>query len=314
MRRLALVAVAVSSLALVGWAIAAYQGSRAGLLARKGTIRAAELAPAGEDDVSTRWELTLERSRGERVQAFVRVPKRAVRPYVGIVLVGGAQRGRRVATVAGLDGLASRALIISPDYPMKIGRRSWGGFEAVLTVLGLRHAAFETVGEILALLDYLELRGDVARDHMFLVGSSLGAPSVTIAGEVDDRAAAVIALYGGGRVGRLIAYGLEHSEEAPHPHWRALAFGHGIACLVAPLFPERYAPAIAPRPFLMVNSPADELVPRESIRALFRAARQPKELIWVKSPHIQPTEGVLIGHLAETVTEWLAARRLLPPP
>ena len=79
-----------------------------------------------------------------------------------------------------------------------------------------------------------------------------------------------------------------------------------------PLDPERYAAAISPRPFLMLNGSEDSVVPRASVLALYEAARPPKELIWVKSEHVQPSEAQLLRELSGIVASWLVRRGLLP--
>ena len=294
---------------LVG--LAAYQGSRPGLLGRKGALVSAEVAPAGGDAISTVSTLSLRSSTGLEVRALLRVPRAGPGPHPAAVLVGGIKRGRRVATVEGLETIARHAIVVSPDYPIEPRRRAWRGLALLDTAWRLRPAAFDTIAEILLLLDYLETRADVARHRLVLVGSSLGAPAVTIAGGVDARPAAVIALYGGGRLGSLVAHTLEHSERDAHSRWQAWLLGHALAWLVAPLAPERYVPAIAPRPFLMVNGAGDSMVPRANVLALYEAARPPRELIWVAGDHVQPSEADLIRRLSETIVTWLRARGLV---
>ncbi len=294
--------------ALVGWAI--HEGSPSSLLQRKGHLTSASLTAAGDNSTSYLYELTLKSSTGLEVRALLRVPRAAQPPYPGAVLVGGVKRGRRIATAAGLDGIARHAVVVAPDYPLKPGRESWQGLNFLSTVMRLRPAVFDAVAQVLLLLDYLESRPDVERHRLFLVAGSLGAEVVTVAGGVDERPAAVIALYGGGW---LVAHTLEHPDQrVPYSHWSALVLGHGLAWLLIPLDPERYAPAISPRPFLMLNGSEDSLVPRSSVLALYEAARPPKELIWVKSEHVQPSEADLIQELSGIVTAWLTRRGLLP--
>ena len=313
MRRV-LVAVLVLVVAIGALAALAFrQGSPASLIARKGRLVAAELVPAGEDAISTMSQLTLRSSTGSAVTALVRVP-RGPGPHPATVLLGGINRGRRVAAVRGLDAIARHAVIVSPDYPLTARHAAWKGWGVVTMPLRLRPAAFDTVADILLLLDYLESRQDVARARLFLVGSSLGAPAVAIAGAIDARPAAVIVLYGGGRLGELISHALAHPDQpAPLAPWPASLLGHAIALGLAPLAPERYVAGIAPRAFLMVNGAGDSLVPRASVLALYEAAREPKELIWVQSEHVQPDEADLIHRLSGTIVSWLAARGLLPP-
>ncbi len=284
--------------------LALRQGSAASFLERKGRITSATLAPAGEDSTSLLHELTLQSSTGLEVRALLRLPRASRPPYPAAVIVGGIKRGRKVVTAPGLDTIARHAVIVSPDYP--IHPRRW-------SVLRLRPAAFDTVAEVLLLLDYLESRPDVERHRLFLVGGSMGAVVVTVAGGVDPRPAAVVALYGGARLGPLVAHTLEHpAQDVPYSHWRALLAGHALAWLLMPLDPERYAAAISPRPFLMLNGSEDSLVPRASVLALYEAARPPKDLIWVKSEHVQPSETQLLRELSGIVTSWLVRRGLLP--
>lgn len=304
-----LTAVVLLTALMVG--LVAYQGSARGLIARKGRLVAADVVASGEDPVSAVWTVTLRSTTGLDVHALLRVPRAGPGPHAAAVLMGGIKRGKRVATVAGLDEIARHAVVIAPDYPLESRRRAWRGWALLETVWRLRPAALDTIAETLLLLDYLETRPDVARDRLLLVGSSLGAPVVTIAGGVDARPAAVVALYGGGQLGALLAHTLEHSEDEARSRWRARLMGHALAWLLVPLAPERYAPTIAPRPFLMVNGDGDTLVPRANVLALYEAARPPKELIWVKSDHVQPSETELIRRLSGTVVTWLTARGLL---
>lgn len=292
--------------------LAIHQGSPTSLLARKGYITSATLTPAGEDSTSLVHELTVRSSTGLEVRALLRLPRASKPPYPAAVVVGGIKRGRKVVTAPGLDAIARRAIVVSPDYPLHPRRSSWEGLNFLSTVWHLRPATLDMLADVLLLLDYLESRPDVERQRIFLVGGSMGALFVTVAGGVDPRPAAVIALYGGARLGPLIAHTLEHpAQETSYSHWRALLAGHALAWLVTPLDPARYAAGISPRPFLMLNGSADSLVPESSVLALYEAARPPKELIWVKSEHVQPSEAQLLQELSGIVTAWLVQRGLL---
>ena len=56
--------------------------------------------------------------------------------------------------------------------------------------------------------------------------------------------------------------------------------------------PAFFAAAIAPRPFLMVNTTDDPVFPREAVETLFAAAREPKELRWRPGTHHQWGAGI----------------------
>jgi dienelactone hydrolase len=221
--------------------------------------------------------------------------------------------GRRVAALKGLDAIARYAVIVSPDYPSQVDRRSLEGFGLLGAGPRIRSAAFDLVAQIGLQVDYLVSRRDVARTRIFLVGSSFGAPAVIIAGGVDRRPAAVIALYSGGDVGSLASHVLRQGGREALPPWQAAVVGRGLALLLTPLEPTRYVARITPRPFLMVNGAGDSLIPRANAEALFAAAREPKEILWMRSEHVQPDEEELIGAVSGWLAAWLARRGLLPP-
>jgi hypothetical protein len=306
-----LVVLAGAGAVLLGVA-AVRAGSREALLARKGALAAADLSPVGSDAVSVTEALHLRSTTGLDVEALVRRPRALAATYPGAVLVGGIKLGKRIVNVPGLDAMASRAIIVAIDYPLKVRRHSWEGLQFLATAARVRPAAFDAVADVLLALDYLDSRPDVDRRRRFLVGGSMGSIVVTVAGGVDSRPAAVVALYGGGRLPDFIAHTLEHaSPRHPYGHLRAALTGWAFAALIAPLAPERYAPAIAPRAYLMVNGSADSLVPRESVQALYEAARPPKDLIWVASEHVEPSEADLLDRLSGVVTAWLTHHGLL---
>jgi dienelactone hydrolase len=297
--------------AVVGWAF--YEGSAAGLEHRKGGLQQVTSTPVGTDAVSDLFDVNLRSSRGSVVHSMVRVPRRGSPPYPGVVLVGGMEMGRRVAALRGLDAIARYALIISPDYPVQVERRSLEGLGLLRAGPRLRSAAFDLVAHVGLQVDYLLSRRDVARDRIFLVGSSFGAPAVIIAGGVDPRPAAVITLYGGGDIGSLVSHVLRLGGGDAISPWQAAVAGRGLALLLLPLEPTRYAARISPRPILMVNGASDSLIPRSNVDALYEAARPPKDILWVRGEHVHPDETELIGAVSGWIAAWLAKRGLLPP-
>ena len=226
--------------------------------------------------------------------------------------MGGLKRGRRVVGVRGLDAIARGVILVSPDYPLDSHHRAWRGAALAGSAARVRPGALDAVASVPLLLDYLASRSDVRADALFLVGSSLGAPVVTIAGAIDERPRAVVALYGGGRIGSLVAHTLSHDDERPLSRWQAWLAGHALAVWIAPLEPVRYVARIAPRPLLMVNGADDGMIPRPNVLALYDAAGVPKDLRWTAGEHVQPDEDALIQRLADLVAEWLVERAHLP--
>jgi dienelactone hydrolase len=203
-------------------------------------------------------------------------------------------------------------VIVSPDYPLRLRHDAWRGVTALRTLTQVRPAALDTVSDVLLLIDYLARRPDVDPHRIFLIGGSLGAVVAAVAGGVDARPAAVVLLYGGGNLGSLIAHTLRHpAQDAPVASVLAPLVGYALAWWLTPLAPERYAPAISPRTLIMINGADDSLVPRRYAVALHRAAREPKELIWVSGEHVEPSETALLERLSGLVTARLVAHGLL---
>ena len=288
------------------------QGSPERLRLRAGSLVRVQTRPLPRAGPSRLDTLELRSSTGLDVHGLVRVPEAGRPPYAGAVVVGGMKRGSRIVTVGGLDAIARSAVIVSPDYPIQLRRDSWRGVAALRTLARVRPAAFDAVCDVLLLTDYLSRRPDVDPRRIFLIGGSLGAVVAVVAGGIDARPAAVVLLYGGGRLGPLIAYTLEHPAQRVHvPRWATPVAGRALAWWLTPLTPERFAPAIAPRTLIMVNGAGDSLVPRRYVMALYDAAREPKELVWVEGEHLQPSETALLERLSGVVTARLVAHGLL---
>jgi hypothetical protein len=288
------------------------QGSPERLRARAGTLERVDTTPLREVAASRLEAVALHSSSGLDVHGLTRVPSVGHPPYAGAVIVGGIKRGSRVVTLAGLDGIARSAVLVAPDYPIQLRADSWRGLSALRTLARLRPAAFDSVSEVLLLTEYLSRRPDVDPRRIFLIGGSLGSAVVTVAAGIDARPAAVVLLYGGGDIGPLIGHTLTHPEQdAPVPYVMAPLVGRALAWWLTPLSPERYAAAITPRTLIMINGAEDSLVPRRYALALYGAAREPKELVWVEGEHVQPSESALIERLSGLVTARLVAHGLL---
>jgi len=67
--------------------------------------------------------------------------------------------------------------------------------------------------------------------------------------------------------------------------------------------PKNYIGMISPRPVLLINALRDGLIPREAALALFEAAEEPKEQVWMDSEHDIP-----IRKGVEIIVEWFKER------
>lgn len=162
-----------------------------------------------------------------------------------------AEHGER-SRAAPLDPLVRRRLIGKPDF------------------------VAQGVADLQRSVDLLAATPGVDARRIAFVGFSLGGMlgTVFVAQEPRIRAAAIV-IAGSFAYSR---YWERGDTEAERARRRAAAEATD---------PAFFAGAIAPRPLLMVNTADDPIFPRESVMALFEAAREPKELRWHPGTHHQ---------------------------
>jgi dienelactone hydrolase len=145
---------------------------------------------------------------------------------------------------------------------------------------GLRFAAVMkgTVSDYRRALDYLETRKDVDAQRIGLLGYSMGAMMGAIVAGVDTRVKATALEVGGDPIRPLAATVppiLRESVEA--------------------ISPSNYIGHIAPRPVLLINAQADQIMPQAAAKLLQDAAREPKQIVWANGGHILPVADAARG-------------------
>ena len=198
-----------------------------------------------------------------------------------VVILGGHVTG---AEAARLIGETPGVMIAAVSYPFTGDPRP-SAATFIRELPKIRGAFLDTPPALMLALDYLLTRPDVDSTQVDAVGVSLGAPFVVIAGSLDKRFTRVWALHGSGGSYAPLESSMRRSIRfAP---LRAGAAALASIVIDGPrLAPERWVAGIAPRPFIMVNATNDERMPRKSVDALYRAAAQPKELLWMSGRHI----------------------------
>lgn len=249
-------------------------------------------------------DVTLISDTGLEVLLRVRAPERSPgtrRPAV--ILVGGFRTGRSAAQI---PNETADLVLASVEYPYDGPRRGLSGWEWTRRLPELRSAAMETPSALLLAAQYLYAREDVDPDRVTIVGASLGVPFVVAAAAADRRLAGAALLHGGGDVGTLFS----HAYREDVTPGLAPLFGTLVAWATAPLEPTKYVGEIAPRPVLMVNATGDAMIPRESVVALYDAAREPKRMIWLETSHLGTNEKEVVDALMELTLEWMETRGL----
>ncbi len=270
----------------------------------KGTL--ARVETRSRDDVggTITEDLVIVSDTGLELRALVRRPARADGPLAAVVLLGGIESGRR--GLLRIDTDRYPFLWLALDYPYELPqgalsyRDAWGELRRATS------GAKRTVAGLMLALDYLMSREDVDPERIVAGGGSLGSFPVVLAGAMDDRFSAVVLLYGGGDVPRIIERNLPWESAT----LKRLAV-EGLNPWLGPLEPTKFVGRIAPRPLLMVNGTGDTMFPRSSVEALYESAGEPKELVWLETPHrIIDRPEDLNRALAEATT-WLAEHGFL---
>jgi fermentation-respiration switch protein FrsA (DUF1100 family) len=142
---------------------------------------------------------------------------------------------------------------------------------------------------------YLAQRADVDTSRLALAATSFAVPFATIAAAADERFRNVALIYGAGDLPSVVAANL-----AIRPRFLRRAAAWLATRPFVAFFPERFVDRIAPRPVVMVNGIDDPQMPVEAVRRLYDAALPPKELIWLRTGHLMPTDSALIRTLVDT--------------
>jgi dienelactone hydrolase len=213
--------------------------------------------------------------------AFRRRTSDGARRLPLVVILGGHVTGAEAVRLVGeTPGVVAAAI----SYPFTGDPRpSTATF--LREIPKIRRAFLDTPPALMLALDYLVTRREVDTSRLEGVGVSLGAPFMTIAGALDSRFTRVWAIHGSG--GSYAPLEANMRRTIPFAPLRAIAATVANVIIAGPrLAPEKWVSRVAPRPFIMVNASDDERLPRSAVDALYRAAHDPKEMIWMSGAHI----------------------------
>ncbi|MGD8868630.1 MAG: hypothetical protein PVI01_13415 [Gemmatimonadales bacterium] len=257
---------------------------------QKGELAKVEVHEAGWDSLYAAFEIELASSANYSVRGYLRVPRSGGR-FPAVIVIGGTNTGRLAAELFTPE---DPYVILGLDYPWDgPAQLSWWQF--LVRVFAVRRAMLLTPSAVMLGADYLARRDDVDSSGLVYAGASFGAQLITVAGALDPRAGRVLVIYGGGDYAALLRTNLQ-----VQPMWLRSALARVGAWLVDPIEPLDYVGQIAPRETIIINGRRDERIPVSSVERLFKAAREPKQLIWLDAGHIRSSR-------PETIAPVLAA-------
>ena len=270
-----------------------------------GELAGAEVSPEPSPD--GRYSLdrvALESRSGRHVDCYLRRPAGGIAPgRAAVLLLGGIGTGRRAATL--VDPRYGGA-ILSCDYPWADPSRG-SLWRALPRVPAIRGQVVGTPGALALAASYLLSVPGVDTGRLVAIGASLAVPFVAAWAADDRRVTAVALVYGGANLGALFEANLRRRVPSG---WLRRGLASGAAALLSPLEPARTVGRISPRPLLLVGSRDDERIPRVSVEALVRSAREPKTLVWFDSRHMVPRDTALMRLVTDSTVAWL--ERTLP--
>ena len=221
--------------------------------------------------------------------------------FPAVVLQDGREENSNV--IGRLPKEFGDVVVLSLDYPSELPytvRLSDFAFHGGR----LRSAARTIPPAFLLGAEYLSHRGDVDATRIAIAATSFAVPFAVIAAAADARFRNVALIYGAGDLPSVLAANL---TGVPRPFRRVAA--EVTMWPYRDFAPERFIGRIAPRPVVMVNGIDDPQMPAAAASHLYDAAGNPKEMIWLQTGHLMPTDSALIRTLVDTAFSRLSVLR-----
>ena len=150
-------------------------------------------------------------------------------------------------------------------------------------------------------IDFLSTVPEVDARHVCVVGGSFGAVVGAIFAGVEPRINAVVLISGGGDVASLLVE-QANAGVSLGGHYASLIKSTALDKMksqFAPVDPDIYAPHIAPRPLFMQNGRLDNTIPPAHAEALYAAAGDPKQIVWLPDSGHNPPPDVTLANLTQ---------------
>jgi len=247
---------------------------------------------------------TLTDELGRVTRGELRLPAGINQPQPALLILGGHGTG---AGAVKLIRLETPGVICAMDYP-SYSERKVSLIHIPSLLLQLNTGAWASVGMTATVLEYLYSRPEVDTSRVSVLGASFGVPFAVLAAALDRRLDGLVLIHGAADLEELIDWNLR--RKIGFTPLRKIT-SYILGTLTAPFEPSAYIDRLAPRPLLMVNSRDDEKIPGLYVNRLYQKAKEPKEIVWLDSGHIHPSNRKLIDSLTLIVSNWLEKNGLL---
>jgi dienelactone hydrolase len=226
-----------------------------------------------EVDDHTQYRVEFNGVKGDRVPAFLYVPKRKglKAPYPAILLqygTGGNKKTNYIVEI-GKQFVGRGYVVLTIDSPGQGERRK---DKSTLGALGLMgsEAIFHYCGDYSRATDFLVSRSEVNKEKIGYVGISWGAITGITYVAYDPRIKAMGSMVGGGNFVGI------YTEELAEKIAKEGSKSSDPVCHVA---------RIAPRPLLFINVTKDQLIMKSWAESLHKAAGAGSKVVWLETDH-----------------------------
>ena len=241
---------------------------------------------------------------GEVVPASFLVPRFVTGP-VPCVVVGHGLGGTKEIAIALYGEMLVRAgyAVFAIDARFHGERMSPATADLSRDPQLVRSLFQDTVVDLRRGIDYLEQQPACTPGGVGLIGISMGGFHGALLAGTDTRVEAPILLFSGADWRTWLSTARrELSAVLVSPDDPAAL--DTLVSVIDPIDPARWVGNITPRPVLMVNGDADDIVPPAAAGALYAAAREPKTALSYQGGHSpEPAEDIRVR---EAMLDWLA--------
>lgn len=210
----------------------------------------------------------------QKATGLLSIPKHGQAPYPVIILMHGLGDHKGVDYVTyGNSFFSKNGYAVLRLDMSEHGERKGDFYDFDLTgphKYWTREIVSQTVFDLRRAVDFIETQKNLDAKRIGYYGVSLGGIAGTIFCGVEDRVKVPIMALAGGQLNLL--YGIKSVTNKTKE----------FTSIIEPL---NFVKQIAPRPFLMLNAKNDEVVPPMMPKLLFKAAKEPKEIIWYNAKH-----------------------------
>lgn len=220
-----------------------------------------------------------------------------------VLLLGGHETGRDAVSVVGDPG---ELVVVALDYPYHGPKRLKDISAALRSVPAIQRGLLDTPPAVSLAMDWLSRQSYVDPRQAELMGISLEVPFAAVAGALDSRFRRVWLVHGGVDNRAWLANRLEGRIRNATLRNSVAAMLHLLA-YGASFKTDEWAAQIAPRTVIIVGAARDEEMPAASVKRLYAAAHEPKELLWTDGGHIRPDRTEIVRQLLD-----LARQRIHP--